>query len=472
MRFKLRFTTTVLVITFILMQSGASFANSAPTYWEGYPYSEVLLVDEASPIEVKREKLLFDYNRPMEQQFGFSPTAAVTAEYQMVNSSNTDQKVQMAFSLVSSLNELSMKDLIVEADGSKVPYEIYPAMEAAEHNYDSDEQFRYDGFHISNAELELPGFDLNQNAQLVRYRIKAVKESNMRFELFFHADPERTRLIAKNFNMASYTEGKGSSLGAGIYDDKEKVVEVLVLGETIDLKTEILTEEGEKADRSDYYLKEEVISVEPRKYLMDEIHRDLRRDTLEAVDDTQLLNLYLSRIWSDGLVAGYSLLDEALSASHADRVITLLYTAYFPADSERTIRVGYLTDGTMDRRESISPQYHYTYLLSPAKHWKSFGELELEIRTPEKAPFVIDSSLPLTLDGERRYVSVVDGLPEDELLFTLYHKDQITSLDKIQKSLDGFRSVPFVLSIIWPFLLAGIILLVILRRNKKARSRN
>ncbi|QOX62975.1 hypothetical protein FRZ06_06290 [Anoxybacterium hadale] len=469
---KLRFRTIILVITLILMQSAAASANSAPTYWEGYPYSEVLLVDEASPIEVKREKLIFDYNSIRQEQFGFSPTAAVTAEYQMMNSSNADQRVQMAFSLVSSLAELSVKDLIVETDGSRVSYEVYPAMEAAEHKYDSDAHFRYGGFHISTAEYELPGFDLNQKAQLVRYRIKPAKEENLRFEVIFNADPKQTRLIGKNFNMASYTEGKGSSIGAGLYKDKEKVVEVLVLGEAIHLETEVLTEDGVKADPADFYFEEEVSSVDPRKYLMDEIHRDLRREITTAVDETQLLNLYLSRIWSDGLVAGYSLLDEALSASHEDRVITLLYSVDFPAGSERTIRVGYLTGGTMDRRETSSPQYHYTYLLSPAKHWKSFGELELEIRTPEKAPFVIESSLPLTLDGERRYITVLDGLPEDELLFTLYHKEQITSLDKVEKSLDGLRYVPFFIAMFWPFLLAGIILIIILLWSKKARIRN
>jgi hypothetical protein len=467
-----RFRKTIVMMILMMLQSTVVFANSAPTYWQGYPYSEVLLVDASSPVSIINETLRFDFNAPAKERHGFTPTAKVTAAYTMKNTSHSDKSVQMAFSLVSSLSEFSVKDLTIESDGNPVSYQIYPAMDEAEQAYDSDQKFHYGGLHISTAELELPGIDLNQNAKLLRYQIKPVTGEDLRFEVSFKVDPQKTRLIGKNFNMASYTEGKGASIGAGVFGEQEQTVEILVLGEPSTLKTEVLTQDGKEADPSDFRLEKEEISVAPLDYLMDHIRRELGRDIRNAIEDTQLINLYLNRISNDGLVAGYSLLDEVLSVSHADRIITLLYTVEFPADTEKTVRVGYLTNGTMDRRETSMPRYLYTYLLSPAKHWQSFGKLELEIRTPQEAPYLIESTLPLELQEERRYTAVLDGLPEQELQFTLYNKEQVTTLDKVQKSLDGLRYLPMIISIIWPILLVACLVIFILRRIKKAGNGN
>lgn len=466
------FRTIIFLMILVALQTTVVFANSAPTYWEGYPYSEVLLVDDSSPISIINETLLFDFSAKVKDRHSFTPSASVTAAYTMKNTSPSDRSVQMAFSLVSSLSEFSVKDLTIESDGKPVAYQIYPAMDEVEQGYDSDQEFRYGGFNISTAELELQGIDLNQKAQLIRYRVKPVTGKDLRFEVSFKVDPQKTRLIGKNFNMASYTEGKGASIGAGIFGEQEQMMEILVLGEPGTLKTEVLTQDGKKADLSDFRLESEEMSVAPREYLMDHIRRQLDSDIGNAIDDTQLLNLYLNRIFYDGLVAGYSLMDEVLSTSHADRIITLLYTVDFPADAEKTVRVGYVTGGTMDRRETSMPKYLYTYLLSPAKHWQSFGKLELEIRTPRDAPYLIESTLPLELQGEQRYTAVLDGLPEQELQFTLYSKEQVSTLDKVQKSLDGLQYLPMLIWIIWPILLAVFLVMLILRQVKKAGNGN
>lgn len=64
------------------------------------------------------------------------------------------------------------------------------------------------------------------------------------------------------------------------------------------------------------------------------------------------------------------------------------------------------------------PKYHYTYLLSPAKTWESFGELQIKINTPY---YLLDRSsfaegVQKTDDG---FEITLDGLPEGELYFEL-----------------------------------------------------
>lgn len=60
--------------------------------------------------------------------------------------------------------------------------------------------------------------------------------------------------------------------------------------------------------------------------------------------------------------------------------------------------------------------FKYTYLLSPAKTWKSFGELEIVVNTPY---YVTDSSLAGFRKTDTGYALELEGLPEGELEFTL-----------------------------------------------------
>ncbi len=60
--------------------------------------------------------------------------------------------------------------------------------------------------------------------------------------------------------------------------------------------------------------------------------------------------------------------------------------------------------------------YEYTYLLSPAKTWKSFGELEIIINTPYH---LTESSLSGFRKAESGYSLTHTGLPDGELTFSL-----------------------------------------------------
>ena len=60
--------------------------------------------------------------------------------------------------------------------------------------------------------------------------------------------------------------------------------------------------------------------------------------------------------------------------------------------------------------------YEYTYLLSPAKSWKSFGTLDIVVNTPY---YMTESGSEGFERTEMGYSCHLTGLPEGELTFTL-----------------------------------------------------
>lgn len=62
------------------------------------------------------------------------------------------------------------------------------------------------------------------------------------------------------------------------------------------------------------------------------------------------------------------------------------------------------------------PVYHYTYLLSPAKTWAAFLELQIVINTPY---YVVNGNIEDLKQTGTGYMAFYDGLPEEECEFTL-----------------------------------------------------
>ena len=63
------------------------------------------------------------------------------------------------------------------------------------------------------------------------------------------------------------------------------------------------------------------------------------------------------------------------------------------------------------------PIYEYTYLLSPAKTWAEFGDLDIVVNTPYY--MTVSGGLFHFEQMENGYRTSIDGLPEEELMFIL-----------------------------------------------------
>ena len=65
--------------------------------------------------------------------------------------------------------------------------------------------------------------------------------------------------------------------------------------------------------------------------------------------------------------------------------------------------------------------YSYTYLLSPAKTWAQFGELEVVVKTPY---YMTESGIDGFTKTDGGYALTLPGLPESELTFTLSESEK------------------------------------------------
>lgn len=412
------------------------------------------MVEGDSPITVDSERLTFDFSETYNDGNNNSPVGKVTADYQMTNPTDDMLTVQMAFPFVEDLYSLSVSDIAISADGAAVPYEIY----IDPNDINTSVVYDYGTIgHISKQEWSLPGYDLNSEAALYRFAASGNAEERLDFEISFNVDHDQTLFIGDGFDVESYSEEGSGKLSCRI---REKIeMEILVLGKDPKFTYAVLTDEGEKAEQDRYQLEIIQDSVDPREYLNAVLREEIRDDTAVAIPDPQLFNLFLHELWQDRLNNGYSTLYDGFSALHEDRIHTLTYQVEFAPHSTRSISVSYLTDGTMDRRETVSPKYSYTYLLSPARNWADFGSLDIEVITPREAPYMIENSLGLSKNGENRYGARLDGLPKSELTFTLYENESITFIDKTERTL---VKASYLLYFLWPVIIIFLVVITAL----------
>ena len=112
---------------------------------------------------------------------------------------------------------------------------------------------------------------------------------------------------------------------------------------------------------------------------------------------------------------------------------------------------------------NYDPSIHtYTYLLSPAQTWRSFGTLDIRINTPY---FITESSLKGFEKGEGGYILSLDGLPEGELVFVLSADKHPARSPIYLVYLISY--LPLLLPILAVILLPIVMIIVLVRRRKK-----
>lgn len=465
----------IFIITLIMLISfvNLGYANSGPTFWHGYPSLEILSIEENSPIVVENEDLIFDFSKDEYLEYGdYSISGLVTAIYRMSNQSSEDQTVQMAFPIISSLRRFNPEEIDIKIDNKSIPFDIYIGDEVGNirNRKDDQEDDRLDFEQILksiNREVYLPqNYDLNEIGTLYTYNVSRTSEEDVNFVIEYTYDREKTRLITKGFN--GYWEDNGEIRISSWIHDKE-ILEIYVIGEDIDFNIRVFTdgELSKVTDAYSYELKKDDISLED--YLKKSIveYKDFDRYN-DYLADNQLLNLVykgLDDIIEHNVVNLW--IDELFSLDDLDRIILLIYEVNFSKESGREVSVSYLSRGTMDRTSTYDPLYTFDYLLNPAERWAGFTNLNIEIRPPKSNPYIVDSSIDLFKNEDGNYIGNFESLPDKDLSFTLYSKEEITFMDKVKRKVDNLAyALPFIIAIGVPFLIS-LIKKVIRARNYK-----
>lgn len=406
-------------------------ANSAQRYWEGISATGALIMDETCPIEVQHEKLVFDLqefpaNYYNSAQSFLEYSGKVSAQYTFYNPTDYMVKATLAFPF------------------GRVPYYADTYDETSgEYNYSIDAE-KYDVM-VDGVPVEkeirytLAGYFDNFNIEM---DLPQIKDGYVEDEFYSPLLPvtryyyEVTGIDAEVYRSAyacftykgDYTKNRiwvvptngakeqknGITLGSWA-GNNGKTFEVYVIGEP-------LTEELNWKIYQNASMDEEIAG--------DVI---LRRDKIGTMTFEEFVyNCYFGEYqrangvsqfdWYNAVV--YSL-NECLDKEYG-------YIKYMGMNAQTEFMRWYQYEIEIPAKSTIvntvtapmypsinahyePPIYGYTYLLSPAKTWKTFGSLDIEIHTPY---YLFEDSFGFT-KTEYGYALSLEGLPDGELGFTL-----------------------------------------------------
>lgn len=454
-----RLWAAVLCAALVIFSTAAASANSGPSHWETAPSFSVTLLEDC-PITVAGEELSFDFSA--QERSDFSPTALVTARYEMKNPTSAAQNVQMAFPLIASLSDLPrMGKIQIEADGTDLPYRISIGAEKPQDGL-SNHYFTEDG---TLQETSLPSFEeilrsVSEtrdtpealSGQGTLYRFTRADRANLKITM--HAPEKAAALLTTGFDGYSQDESGYTLTG---WAGPEKTLSLLAVGglskpvvtaytdsemtKPADGATNVLT----KPEDASAYLREKLEQTDVYKaYPSEEFLSALTGVALQTAGKTA----ETGNSFSDGELGGFL---------NQQRILVLTYEVPFPANGTREVSVRYPMSGAMDERQYASRLYTYGYLLSPAKDWAGFQDLTIRVLPPQETPYLVKSSIPMSRSQDGSYSAKLGSLPDGDLTFSLYPSEKLT-----QKPIFS-RVSPIVLILIGVPLLLFLLLFYIFR---------
>jgi hypothetical protein len=437
--FMKRLMTGIVFTVAVFFLSAVVFANSGPVFWQGYPSSDIMSVDRDSPIKVEKENLVFDFSDS--DYSAYTVSGRVTATYQMVNPTNEPQSVQMAFPFAGAIDRFTSGDIVITAGDSVLPFYLYAGdvVDSYLNPRQEDKKVSYDFAGIVNTITDQPykadNFKENEKGRLYIIKVKPTTDQRINFAVDFTFDHEKTKVLTKGFNRYEREEQK-VRIAAWCY--KPQVLEILVLGQDIDLELNAYTD-GELSQKTLFFTHQITAQeVELKPYLMESMKKNTNAQNNNMISDIQLYNLYaasLDKCFTQNM--GFGSEYDLTAQENYQRILTLVYTVEFPPNSPKEVSVSYKTSGTMDKTKTTKPLYTFDYILNAAQNWSGFKNLNIEIIPPQEAPYITESSIELTKGENGVYTAALADLPGEDLSFTLYANEKITLLDKVGGSLQG-----------------------------------
>lgn len=446
-RVKKRFFA-LLLCALLAVPAVPAGANSGPVYWENSPGLSLTPL-QGSPAAVEREDLSFDFTAsiPKDHTAGsrtsYSPQAMVTAAYVMKNTSSKAVSVTMAFPLIASLSELAgLHGVSVTAGGKKVPFDIA----IGEPMPQEGETRSYFGKGGTLVQTSLPSFEKILNSVNQKPKaLKILKGTGTRCDLRYPGEENRSPGDSEMWNRISLVLGNKYVVTTGFngYSDRGANLELIA--------------DMDKTDTASFFspesdLKALSITAAPDSKgnvpeTPDLTYTDCTADSYFdwLVGQSSVYQAYPSpgfrtalrtaaMAYADGVMTGTpqitcdwlgsgtgSVVDDGRMDSfyEQNRILVLTYTVKFPANGTVPVSVSYPMAGAMDSEKMKRPVYTYGYLLNPAKGWAGFKNLNLSIRAPVKAPYLVKSSLSLSKTKTGTYAAQFASLPKTDLVFSL-----------------------------------------------------
>lgn len=410
------------------------FANSAQSYWAGVDQSGAIIVDGDSPIVVEKELLTFDlqefpknYYHEVEEFLAY--TGKVTAEYTFYNPSEMTVTAKLLFPFGNEaqyvdnfydyengvrLDNVDTEKYDILINGEAIEKKIRYTLSSYHDQFDLDEDLGLLGdgfmgddfyspdltvtkyvFQVSGVDTDTyraadVGFDVPKGVE--DYRIYFPDQSGAHTQadkdLRIHtgAGKNGAEIELYVFGKAFVTMPEWKAYQDGGVEDSEAIAGTveLVSTETLTFREFVLSNWNELSGVSE---------VDWYNAAVAEL-----KGSLKNSPDYPVVDMYSHRqAFNGNLMRWY---EYEITLAPGERIVNTVTAPIYPS-----IDLRYEPD-----------VFGYTYLLSPAKTWKSFGELEIVINTPY---YVSSCSIDGFTETETGYAVKLEGLPEGELTFNL-----------------------------------------------------
>ncbi len=463
-----RITATIIcVITLIGIFALPISANSAQTWFYGVDSSGAIMPDTESPVIVEKELLTFNINEfpsnyYTDEEEYLQYSASVSAEYTFYNPSDYTVTAKLLFPFGNSpsysdgyFDEKTGKYLPFDDTGK---FDITLNGEAIEKKIRHTLSDLYSQFELeSDLALIVDGFAdddfYKSDLTVTRYKFEVSGVDTQKYTAatvgFDISEGLGNYRICFPDQNGSHLQKDGDMRLNMFVMENGTTFELYVFGEPLSVMPEWQAyKDGGVEDREKIDGRVELTSTETMTFKEFALSN---RSLLSEVSENDWYNALLAEIRGDEKYSGYPIIylnrffnnfdkcfmrwyEYEITLAPGERIINTVTAPLYPS-----IDMGY------------SPAiFKYTYLLSPAKTWKSFGELKIVINTPycmTKANFEGYEKI------ESSYLLTLDGLPEGELEFTLSTSESPVK----RKSSGNFTdyNIPGILAVAGIFALGG-----------------
>lgn len=472
------------ILLLFLMRPGVP----AQTHWSGVDQSGAIIVDGDSPIVVEKGRLTLDLqefpkNGYADQEEFFAYTGKMTAEYTFYNPSDTTvtEKLLLPFgckAYYAIVYDHENSDFVGFADDEK--YNVLVNGKAIEkkdrYTLSSDMQqfdldrdlglisdtFAQDDFYTAELTVTRYTFEVS-GVDIERY-----KQVMVRFEVQKGLGDYRIYFPEMSGASAHTPEDETMGVYACVRETGHEL-ELYVFGTPLDTMPEWkIYESGSMQDDKLVDGTVELIGTEHLTFKEFALANWTEESGVSAVD---WYNATIAEIKDSNII--YDNYPVVQLGRYAKKFREGLRRWY---EYEITVEPGehIVNTVTAPIYPSINLRYEpsiysYTHLLSSAKTWKSFGELEIVINTPY---YVSSCSIDGFTKTEAGYTAKLNGLPDSELTFNLSTSEN----PKRPKAVLGYIS--WIMSIIgritpWAIVMsfAGIVIMLVVTKKRKRRQR-
>ena len=453
-----------------------------------------------SLLRLDQKAILLDLSD--DQFLNKNPLAQVTASYHLTNRSFGNQSIKIAFPYITSPMGESLSTLRILADDAAVPFEITLDRDLISSDYYENQSAFQDTVSLSSLLAKItqapfvfepygknrgvfysisatpttedPNIATSENPMVTNAITpsEAIPSSSptenqpqvLDVTVTFDVLSEDTAIITSGYQSMTCRENTHYTLLTQVKDDALDSLGIIVMGAGISN----FSVSVESTDHSDlaWNASYQVDYIALRDFINSNISllvENLVLPELSTLSQENLYSIVASDLKDKLSQDRLSFLENSLQSLYADRLTICVFELPFASFTSKNLTISYSMQGTADQTNSSAPVYRFAYLLDVSEGWQTEGNMSIEILTSKSSPYITQSSLSLTRQGNRYYTSR-PASPRNDLTFSTYSQSEVDYLTKINPMEDY---LPYFIAGGVTFVLVCMGTFILFRRHRK-----